>query len=96
MYNIPIRGTYRTFINVVPGKNILDEIKWKECKKKDSDEKIDMVEKSKKYLADFEKGKILVLDKLTRSDEELATFINFAITCPDNFYVSAHVYNVLK
>ena len=54
----------------------------------------DMVTLTKKYLNEI--NDIIITNSDTHSNEELATFISFAIACPNRFFVSAHVYHLEK
>ncbi len=78
---------------------ILNENKLflKFCKRNDGNgEEVDLVELAQYYLKELINKRLHVESETLRSNEELATFIKFAITCPNNFYVSAHIYDVIK
>ena len=51
---------------------------------------------AQKYLKELIDKKLHKEYDRVRSNEELATFITFAITCPNSFYVSAHIYDALR
>ncbi len=77
----------------------LDENKlfFKLCKRNDGNGvEVDLVKLAQNYLHQLIDKKLHVESEKFRSNEELATFIKFAITCPNNFYVSAHIYDVIK
>lgn len=94
---IPVEGTYRTFINALPATDKSKTLLPMNCKRNDGQgEDVDLSKLSQFYLKELINKRLHVESEELISHEELATFVKFAITCPNNFYVSAHIYDVIK